>query len=56
MGASRRMNSSVLRKGVEDMPEEALAEVRTDKKAEEEDQVVRKRKEETGISPGTRKT
>ena len=29
------MNSSVLRKGVEDRPEEALAEVRTDEEAEE---------------------
>jgi len=35
MEPSRQMNSSVLRKGVEDRPEEALAEVRTDEEAEE---------------------
>ena len=37
MEASQQTNSSVLRKGVEDRPEEALAEVRTDKEAEDED-------------------
>ena len=35
MGESQRTSSSVLRKDVEDKPEEALAEVRTDEEAEE---------------------
>ena len=42
MGASRRTNSSVLQKGVEDRPEEALAEVGMDEEAEEEE--VRRQK------------
>ena len=44
MEPSRRMNSSVLRKGVEDRPEEDLAEVCTDEEAEVENLDDRKEK------------
>ena len=37
MGSNRKTNSFVLRRGVEDRPEEALVEVRTDEEAEEEE-------------------
>ena len=49
------MSSFALRRGVEDRLEEASAEVRTDEEAEEEAD-FRKEKDETGISPGTRRT